>query len=151
MKEQFDNLRATRKLLKLVTENLSLEQLNKIPEGFNNNIAWNIGHIVVTQQLLVYALSGVRPNVSKELIRVFRKGSTPEKPVTEEQMENIFGKMDTAIDQTFEDYQKGIFQTYEEYPTSYGITLRSVEQAIEFNNMHEGMHLGYILAMKRML
>jgi len=32
----------------------SLEQLNKIPEGFNNNLIWNIAHCVVTQQLLCY-------------------------------------------------------------------------------------------------
>jgi hypothetical protein len=31
----------------------TLEQLNKIPEGYNNLI-WNIAHIVVVQQMLVY-------------------------------------------------------------------------------------------------
>ena len=35
--------------LKLI-ENYSLEQLNKIPEGFSNNLAWNLGHIIVAQQ-----------------------------------------------------------------------------------------------------
>ncbi|MBD1422623.1 DinB family protein [Sphingobacterium chuzhouense] len=31
-------------------ENYSLDQLNKIPNGFNNNLIWNIGHIIVTRQ-----------------------------------------------------------------------------------------------------
>jgi hypothetical protein len=35
-------------------------------------------------------------------------------------------------------------------PTRYQpkSTLTNVEEAIEFNNFHEGIHLGYILAMK---
>jgi hypothetical protein len=32
----------------------TLEQLNKIPEGYNNNLIWNIAHVVVVQQMLVY-------------------------------------------------------------------------------------------------
>jgi hypothetical protein len=35
-------------------EEYSLEQLNKIPEGFSNNLIWNIGHVIVAQQSLVY-------------------------------------------------------------------------------------------------
>jgi hypothetical protein len=35
----------------------TLEQLNKIPEGYNNNLIWNIAHVVVVQQMLVYKLS----------------------------------------------------------------------------------------------
>jgi hypothetical protein len=37
---------------------LDLAQLNIVPDGFNNSIAWNIAHILVTQQLLHYKLSG---------------------------------------------------------------------------------------------
>ena len=40
-------------------EKYTLEQLNKIPEGFSNNLIWNIGHIIVAQQRLVYAASNL--------------------------------------------------------------------------------------------
>lgn len=32
----------------------SLDQLNTIPDGFNNNLIWNIGHVIVSQQGLIY-------------------------------------------------------------------------------------------------
>jgi hypothetical protein len=35
-------------------ETIGIEHLNKIPDGFNNNIFWNIKHTAVTQQALVY-------------------------------------------------------------------------------------------------
>ena len=58
----------TRKFLKNILDNHSLEAFYKIPPGFNNNILWNIGHVVVTQQLLAYKLSGLPMIVSKSLI-----------------------------------------------------------------------------------
>ena len=52
MQNQIDTLLITRKFLLKITEDLTIEQLNKIPEGFKNNIAWNLTHLLVTQQLL---------------------------------------------------------------------------------------------------
>lgn len=49
MQKHFEILLKTRQLLLKITENLTDEQLNKIPQGFKNNIAWNIGHLVVMQ------------------------------------------------------------------------------------------------------
>ena len=48
-----------------------------------------------------------------------------------------------------EDYNNSIFQNFSEYPTSYNFTLNSVEDAIQFNNVHEGLHFGYIMAIKK--
>lgn len=149
MNEHFTNLNATRILLKSVTSDLSVEQLNKIPKGFNNNIAWNLGHILVTQQLLVYALTDTKPLVSENLIQTFRKGTAPEKRVSKEVMDEIMSGLATTGARMAEDYQNKIFGTFKEYPTSYGIVLHNVEESIIFNNMHEALHLGYIMAMKR--
>lgn len=46
----FDISIKNRKLLESILENYSLKQLNMIPKGFSNNLIWNIGHIIVTQQ-----------------------------------------------------------------------------------------------------
>lgn len=45
-------------------DGLTLEQLNTVPEGFNNNIIWNFGHIVVSTQTLVYVRTGIRQDDS---------------------------------------------------------------------------------------
>ena len=46
-----------RLLLSKFLEKFSLNQLNTVPKVYLNSIFWNVAHIVVTQQLLVYGLS----------------------------------------------------------------------------------------------
>ena len=56
MNKQFEALKKSRELVLKKIDGLSLEQLHKIPDGFKNSIAWNVAHLVVTQQLLHYKL-----------------------------------------------------------------------------------------------
>lgn len=149
MQKHFDILIKTRQLLLKITENLSMEQLNKIPQGFKNNIAWNIAHLAVTQQLLCYKLSGLNCLVSDEMIANFQKGTAPNQPISKEEFETIIEQFLRLPLQLEEDYNKGIFKNYSEYKTSVNITLNSVEDGIIFNTYHEGIHLGIILQLMK--
>ncbi|WP_100613538.1 DinB family protein [Confluentibacter citreus] len=146
----FEVLPNTRKYLKDVLENNSLEDLNKIPQGFNNNIIWNVAHLIVSQQILVYKLSGLPLMVSDEFVEKYRKGSKPEAPVTPSEVEEIKGLLFTPIQKTQEDYFKGVFKEYQEYMVvTTGNTLKNVEDALQFTAFHEGLHIGYIMALLR--
>lgn len=138
-----------RKILKFYLENLTLEELNKVPEGFNNNIIWNIAHVVVTQQLLVYNLSGLPMLIPDEMVAKYRKGTKTEGDVTQAEVDAIKNLLFTTLEKTKEDFDNREFKTYNEYTVSTKSTLRKVEEAIDFNNFHEGIHLGYIMALKR--
>ncbi len=146
----FDICQKNRQLLYNLMEKLSLEQLNKIPEGYNNNIIWNIGHTIATQQLLVYGLSGEDIQIPKHIVDLYKKGTKPEKSATTEEVEEIKSLLFSTIKQLEEDYSNGIFTSFKTYTlsTSGGI-LEKVEDAIAFNNFHEGLHLGYAMALIR--
>lgn len=145
MQKQFDILKKSRVLILKIIENTSIDQLNKIPEGFKNNIAWNIAHLVVTQQLLCYKFSDLDCLVSDEMISNFKKGTEPSYTVNSEEFEIIKEQFLKLPDQLEEDYKKGLFKTYSEYTTSVNISLSTINDAIEFNSYHEGIHLGVIL------
>ena len=151
MKTQFDILRKSRALVAKELEGLTLEQIHKIPDGFKNNIAWNVAHLVVTQQLLHYKLSGLDCLCKDDLIETHRKGTTPTKIFTEEEFEEVTELLVGLPDTLEEDFEAGIFENYTEYPTSTGFVLTSIENAIAFNNFHEGIHYGIIRSIKKFL
>jgi len=128
-----------------------LQALNRIPEGFNNNLIWNFGHVIVTQQLLCYKLSGLEMQVSDEQVQAYRKGSKPERAVSDNEVQALKRLGLMTIDQLRRDLEKDVFQDFHEYTTSFGVTLSSIEEAIHFNSMHETLHLGYAMAMRKSL
>jgi uncharacterized damage-inducible protein DinB len=145
-----DILPNTRKTFSRIIENTSLEDLNRTPKGFNNNIIWNIGHIVVTQQLLAYKLSGLPIMVSDELVGKYRKDTKPEGAVTQEELDEIKALLFSTIEKTKADYSNGLFKNYQEYTVSTtGNTLTNIDEAFQFIILHEGMHLGYVMALLR--
>ena len=48
-----------------------------------------------------------------------------------------------------EDFKNGIFKNYNNYTTIVDVTLTDVNEAIAFNTLHEGIHLGIILQLKK--
>ncbi|AOR28168.1 hypothetical protein FORMB_11210 [Formosa sp. Hel1_33_131] len=137
-------------LLKLI-ENFSLAQLNTVPKGYRNSIFWNVAHTIVTQQLLVYGLSNQPFLVDSELVKTYRKDTKTVHEATETELAEIKTLLFSTVEQTKIDYENDFFKNYMPYTTSLNVTLSTVEEAISFNTFHEGIHLGYILAMKNSL
>jgi hypothetical protein len=52
---------------------------------------------------------------------------------------------------TAEDYKAGVFGSFKPYATSLKIELNSVEDAVTYDLLHEGIHLGTITALKKVL
>lgn len=151
MEQTFELNRTCRKLIAPFLENYTLDQLNAIPEGFSNNLFWNIAHVVVTQQLLIYKLSGLSMLVSDELVDKYKKGTKPEQAATQEEVNQIKTLLFDLIDQTQADYASGVFTQFTEYPTSSGFILKNVNDAMAYNNFHEGLHLGIIMSLKKVV
>lgn len=151
MQATFAHLRQTRQNILNLIESCDLEQLNVIPQGFNNNLIWNFGHALVTQQLLCYRLAGLEAAFENSIIDAYRKGSSPKAPASDVALQNFKNHCFSLLDQLEKDYAAGIFQNYKPYPTSFGVTLNNIEEAIQFNTIHEAMHLGTMIAMRKLV
>ncbi len=151
MVKQFEILRANRLIILKVIEDLTIDQLNIIPAGFKNNIAWNLTHLLVTQQLLCYRFSGVKVAIDEDMIDNYKKGTEPMGLISLTEFEAIKTQFLLLVDRFIKDFNTAIFKEYQPYTTSANVTLNNIQDAIEFNNFHEGIHLGYILALKKLV
>ena len=140
-----------RVLLSKFLEKFSLDQLNTVPKGYRNSIFWNVAHTIATQQLLVYGLSNVPMLVDPELVKTYRKDTKTVREATPDELTLVKSLLFSTIEQTQTDYENGVFKNYTPYTTSINETLNTIDEAISFNTFHEGIHLGYILAMKNSL
>ena len=151
MKNHFEILNITRKNVLNSVKELTLEELNKIPAGFQNNVIWNVAHIVATQQLLCYKLAGLEMALDTDFITKYMKGSIAQAVATQHDVDYILKQLKELPTKMEQDYFNGIFKVYNPYTTSYSITFDYIEKAIQFNNVHEGLHFGYIMAMKKVI
>ena len=151
MHQAFEITRTSRKVIQQFLENYSLEQLNAIPHGFNNNLIWNIAHIVVVQQMLVYNLSGLPMLVSDEMVSKYKRGSKPEAEVTQQEVDVVKELLFQTIEQTETDWNAKIFKNFNEFTTLSGYTMKSAEDAIAFNYYHEAIHIGMMMSIRKFL
>lgn len=91
--------------------------------------------------------------ISDELVNKYRKGTKPETDANQDEVDELKKLAFDLIDKFEKDYSenKTMFDSFTEYPTSYNYTLRNIEDAIHFNNTHEGVHYGYALALRKAL
>ncbi len=85
------------------------------------------------------------------MIEKYRKGTAPQSFIAEAEIAQIRNLMNQSIDDMHADFKQGIFVDYKSYPTSYGATLNSFGDALMFNNLHEAMHLGTCMSLKKLV
>ena len=149
MEAVFKTWQTSRKMYLNLMDRYSLDQLIKIPQGFNNNLIWNIGHVIVAQQAIIYRGSNLPMYVSDELMEMYKPGTKPTRPVSQAEVDQLKELLISLIDKTQEDYYKNVFTTYNERTTGTGFHLGSLRDAFEFNNYHEGLHLGYMMGLRK--
>lgn len=129
----------------------SVEQLNKVPDGFSNNLIWNAGHVVVVQQMLVYGLSGLPMMVAPEMVAQYKRGTRPDRDVTAVEVQQIRDLLLEPVVQAQRDFTMGRFGTYQEFTTMTGHTLRSAYDAMMFNYYHEAIHTGVMMSIAKFI
>lgn len=151
MTYQTEVIRKVRAFMLEGIKDLNNEQLNRVPEGFNNNIAWNLGHMIAAQQGICYKRAGLATHISEEFYEQFRSGTKPEKVVTESEIATIKELMTSTIDQLKNDYEECIFGGYTVWATRYAVEMANIDDAIAFLPFHEGLHIGVITALGKLV
>ena len=149
MRNTFDILKKNREYLLQLTNEYCFDDLNKIPHNFSNSIIWNMGHLLVTEKILLYGLSALEiPIITNEMIEFFKKGTHPKKYELN-LWENIKDNFISSIDRTESDFNRGIFINFTEYTTSIDVNLKNFEKTAQYIVLHEGIHTGVIQSIRK--
>ena len=100
------------------------------------------GNYILPQELI----SG-----ENDFFEKYKPGSKPAAFVEQEEIDLVKNLLVAQIKQTEEDLEKQLFNTYNERVTLTGFHLSSISDALEFNNFHEGMHLGMIMNLRKLV
>lgn len=136
--------------LKAISE-LTEEEADRIPEGFNNNIRWNLGHVTFIQERVTLQLFGEQMEVPKLYKLLFAPGTSPknwqfpapslkelEKVMSEQtnRIQNVLsGRLDEKLDSAF---TNGI-----------GLTFETIGECLLFTLYHEAYHMHAINQIRR--
>lgn len=127
-------------------EGLTEEQADKVKEGFNNTIRWNLGHIYTAQNVLISKFGGKNIEMPPRYLELFGPGSIPadwegDIPTLSElkqRLEEQPKKLKEALTGQLDDKAKEPFQF-----------LTTVGEILNFSLYHEGLHTGIIKSLKK--
>ncbi|MDF2479291.1 MAG: hypothetical protein K0S24_4774 [Sphingobacterium sp.] len=143
---EFEILKASRTRLFQLIESVDSKILFKIPENFNNNIVWQIGHCITSQQRHMYMRSGLPMHISQEFMETFKIGTSPHTWKSTPNVDQIKHLLLYTVNQLSKDLESGIFVTYQPFSLPIGISVNNHVQALQAANFHEAELSGIILS-----
>lgn len=151
MQKKIDVINTARKQLIALCDELTIEQLNDIPAGFNNNILWHLGHVIASQQGLCYTRAGATPLIDVAITDKYKNGTKPEQFIDHDEYLFLKNVSEETLEQLDKDLVSGVLDNYQTFNLSTGLEIASITDALAMLCMHEGMHLGYCQALKRLV
>jgi uncharacterized damage-inducible protein DinB len=142
----FTQLETYRSYILGVLENVSEEEAEVIPQGFRNNIRWNLGHIYLDQYLWIQAVTKEKAGVPEQFNAWFGYGTSPanftqETPSIEE-LKKLLKEQPAQIKAEYGN------RLEEDFPPTE-MDIHTIEQVLIRTIFHEGMHLQTILDLKK--
>lgn len=147
----FDQVSFVRQATLKAVENLSESQISVVPEGFNNNILWNLGHIYLVQERFVYQIPQKAAQIPNGFLELFGQGTKPSEwnvqPPALSEVLQVLKEQPTRIKEMLKDHLR------DELPKPFtlpsGLTFNTIGELLTFSMYHEGMHVQTIKMLKR--
>jgi uncharacterized damage-inducible protein DinB len=131
--------------LEVVAE-LTEKLADVVPQGFNNNIRWHLGHILTTQERLSFRLIQETLDLPEDFMNLFVNGTKPADwqsappdlpalfKLLKEQPDRIQERLQSRLDEKIAVPFKDLTQ---------------LSEVLVFSIGHEATHAGYMMALKK--
>ncbi|USB31692.1 DinB family protein [Paenibacillus sp. YPG26] len=149
----FDQLKFVRGATINQVKAMSEDEARTVPRGLNNNILWNLGHILLVHEKFSTVITNEKVELPLHFTEMFAPGTKPDNWGTQvpdlEEILLLLSQQIERIEQTL-----GNRLDEEIRPpkvTSSGLKISTVKECLSFCLYHEGMHFAAIKAIKQLL
>ncbi|WP_077213098.1 DinB family protein [Bacillus dakarensis] len=148
--KHYDTVRAiTEQSISRIREDI----VDLVPEGFNNSIRWNFGHIAFIQERLVFAALGEKMSLPEEYEQFFAAGTKPaDWKGTPPSLDDISSQLSQQKVRIKEYLQGRLDQELPEpFTNKAGISFYTVGESFLFSFYHEALHMENIKKIYRFI
>lgn len=147
----FLRYRGIRSYLLHVTHDMTFDELCNVPTGAANNVLWNLGHVLTDECNMLYTPAGAPSPLPASFHSAFDPGSSPSQWSTPPEPDEIRKRLSERCEHLQRDHQEGRFEQYKPVTMDDGITLNNFQDALAHCLMHEAMHIGVCITLKRIV
>lgn len=147
----FDQLNFVRNATLRAVEGLRESTADVVPEGLNNNIRWNLGHIYSSQEQIALGFAQEPVQMPEEFRKFFGGGTKPAdwigEPPSLQELVNLLSEQPKRIRQRLEN------RLSEEVAKPFsipGLTLKTIGELLTFTLYHEGIHVQNIKNLRKL-
>ncbi|RIX52155.1 DinB family protein [Paenibacillus nanensis] len=149
----FKQLRFVRTNTVQRVKDMSMEKACIVPRGFNNNVLWNLGHILFVHERFSFALINEKMELPNHFAELFAPGTKPENGGTPlPELDEIIFLLSNQMDRIEQSLENRLEEQLEKpYVTSTGLEISTIKECLSFCLYHEGMHFAAIKSIKQQL
>jgi uncharacterized damage-inducible protein DinB len=148
----FNQLKVIRRNTLNAVKEVSEIQADSVPEGFNNNIRWNLGHVYLVQEKFAFGFIPEAMQIPGGFTELFGRDTRPSEwkvqppalleliKLLEDQTNRIQEKLDNRLDEAVAN----------PFNMPSGLTLKTIGEFLAFSMYHEGMHVQSIKMLKKL-
>ncbi|MDR3541944.1 MAG: DinB family protein [Desulfosporosinus sp.] len=147
----FDQLKVIRTNTINAVKEISESQADSVPEGFNNNILWNLGHILWAQEKFAFGFIPEPMQMPDGFTELFGRNTKPSEwkgqPPTLQQMIELLEDQTSRIKERLDN--RLVEAVANPFTMPSGLTLKTIGEFLTFSMYHEGMHVQTIKILKK--
>ncbi|WP_335869103.1 DinB family protein [Bacillus sp. 2205SS5-2] len=120
-----------------------------IPKGFPNSLRWQLGHVYVTVEEILFYFANEKMNLPADYSELFSRGTKPSswssEPPAIEELFTLLKEQQSRVKETFSNrMDEKLSQTFEAGP----LKLETIGEVLLFALFHESEHIGCIKSLK---
>ena len=147
----FNQLKVIRSNTINAVKEISESQADSVPEGFNNNIRWNLGHVYLVQEKFAFGFISEPMQIPEGFTELFGRDTKPSdwkvQPPTLPELIKLLEDQTSRIKEKLDNRLAEVVANPFNMPS--GLTLKTIGEFLIFSMYHEGQHVQTIKMLKK--